>query len=391
MILKRCYPVTFTVLAVIAANIVPQRVNAQDGSRLAEGFRRLDSNGDGNLSEKERNRFPPLKTRLKGADRNGDGAVSFDEFRMHIAGLLAPPQHEPNAGKLDPGNHLRVVQVEDLERRYRVHVPKSYDGAKPAPVVLAFHGGGGNPESMVRLSGLNAKSDEAGFIVVYPYGSGRDPERGLTFNGGGCCGYAKRKNVDDIAFVRAILDDLDGAASVDSERIYATGISNGAIMAYYVASELSDRIAAIAPVAGPMMTDTCNPTRPVPVMHFHGTADELAPFHGGRGKGSPGVPAFLRPEFNSVEHSIQSWVKANGCNATPKVELLPDRSDDGMRVTRKTWSGGKDGSEVVLIEIEGGGHTWPGRQPPFRFLGTFTKEISANDLMWEFFKRHPMP
>jgi haloalkane dehalogenase len=126
----------------------------------------------------------------------------------------------------------------------------------------------------------------------------------------------------------------------------------------------------------------------VSVIHFHGTADELAPFKGGKGKGSPNVPAFLRPEFFSVDHSIQAWVKANGCDPVPRVQTLPDVADDGMRVTRQTWEDGKDGAEVVLIEIEGGGHTWPGQKPPVAFLGKSTKDISANDLMWEFFQKH---
>ena len=196
--------------------------------------------------------------------------------------------------------------------------------------------------------------------------------------------------IDDIGFVNAMLDDLQKAGNIDTNRIYATGISNGGIMTCYVASELSDRIAAIAPVAGPMMTDTCNPKRPVPVMHFHGTSDELAPFNGGKGKGSPGVPAFMRPEFNSVEHSITNWIRANGCNSKPQVEPLPDKADDGMRVTRKTWSGGKSGSEVILFEIENGGHTWPGMKPASNILGKATMDISANDLMWEFFKKHTL-
>jgi polyhydroxybutyrate depolymerase len=286
------------------------------------------------------------------------------------------------------GEHTRTIAVGDLQRRYRVHVPKKYDAAKPTPVVVVFHGGGGNPESMVRLSGMNAKSDEAGFIVVYPFGSGLDPERGLTFNGGGCCGYAMENKVDDVAFTRALLDDLAKVANVDTNRVFATGLSNGGIMSHFVASELSDRIAAIAPVGGPLMMDAPNAKRPVPVMHFHGTGDEFAPFKGGFGKGGAGGKGVT--DFKSVDHTIQRWVKANGCKPEPEIIALPDKADDGMKCTRKTWSGGKDGSEVVLIEIENGGHTWPGNEPIVAMLGKSTKDISANDLMWEFFQKHPM-
>jgi polyhydroxybutyrate depolymerase len=290
----------------------------------------------------------------------------------------------PVLGDLDPGDHTRSVEVGSLTRSYIVHVPPSYDGSKPFPVVLGFHGGGSNAEAFVRFSGLNEKADEAGFIAVCPNGTGRLP-RMLTWNGGNCCGYAMQEKIDDVAFVRSLLDDLAKIAKIDQKRVYATGMSNGAIISYFLASKLSDRIAAIAPVAGPMGTETCTPKRPVPVMHFHGTDDEFAAFQGG-----PGASSLSQTDFYSVEHSIQAWVKANGCPPEPKVEQMPDRADDGMTVTRKTYGPGKDGSEVVLFVIEGGGHTWPGREPRIERLGKSTKDISANDLMWEFFKRHPM-
>jgi len=294
-----------------------------------------------------------------------------------LAVLAAEPQ-------LTPGDHTRTISHQDRERTYVVHVPPSYDGSKPTPVVLALHGGGTDAASMIRFSGLSDKADKAGFLAVYPNGTGRLP-RMLTFNGGNCCAYAMWNNVDDVGFVRALLDDLGTVANVDARRVYATGMSNGAIMAYRLASELADRIAAIAPVGGPMGTKTCSPKRPVPVMHFHGTADQFAPFQGGKGEKSR-----AGTDFFSVEHSIAAWVEADGCPKTPAIADLPDAADDGMTVTRKTYGPGREGSEVILIAIQGGGHTWPGREPLLKFLGPSTKDISANDLMWEFFERHPM-
>jgi polyhydroxybutyrate depolymerase len=296
---------------------------------------------------------------------------------------------DPTPERLGAGDYTRTIRVGDSERRYRVYIPGSYDGQQAMPVVVAFHGGGGNPESMVRLSGLNSKADAAGFVVVYPFGSGATRDRLLTFNAGNVGGYAMRMQIDDVGFTKQLLDDLRTVVNVDPDRIFATGMSNGGMMAYRVASELSEIFAAIAPVGGPMGTGTCRPVRPVSVIHFHGTSDELAPFHGGKGRGFPGAPAALRPDFFSVDHSIRAWVKANGCLAEPTVELLPDVADDGMRSTRKTWSGGRNGSEVVLIEIENGGHTWPGQEPLLASLGRSTRDFSANDLMWEFFQKHP--
>jgi polyhydroxybutyrate depolymerase len=290
-----------------------------------------------------------------------------------------------NGGPLGPGDHTRSIQVDKRTRTYLLHVPQSYNGSKPYPVVLAFHGGTSNAEQMVHFCSLNDKADRAGFLVVYPNGTGR-LEKVLTWNGGNCCGYAVLNQVDDVAFVRALLDDLATLVQIDPKRVYATGISNGAILAYRLASELSDRIAAIAPVSGPMGTDKCHPQRPVSVIHFHGTADEFAPFDGGKG-----AKSISGTSFSSVAHSIHAWVQANGCPDQPREEHVPDKAKDGTRITRKIYGPGKEGAEVILVVIEGGGHTWPGREPRVRFLGKSTKNISANDLMWDFFEKHPMP
>ena len=286
--------------------------------------------------------------------------------------------------QLGPGDHTLSLAVGDLQRSAIVHVPPRYVRAVPMPVVLAFHGGGANADTMVRFSGLNEKADEAGFIAVYPNGTGR-LSRMLTFNGGNCCGQAAANGLDDVEFTRRLLDDVANACTIDPKRVFATGMSNGGIMAYRLASELSDRIAAIAPVGGPMGTKACRPGRPVSVIHFHGTDDAFAPFQGGRGRGLSGT------SFFSVDHSIAAWVEADGCNPTPVTIRLPDTTDDGTTVTRTTYGQGKDGAEVVLIAIEGGGHTWPGREPRLASLGKSTRDISANDLMWAFFQRHPLP
>ncbi len=286
------------------------------------------------------------------------------------------------ADHLAAGDHRRELTVDQRERNYLVHVPKLKRPATGWPVVLIFHGGAGNANTMVRFTGLSEKADEAGFLAVYPNGTGRN-DRVLTFNGGNCCGHAMNEQVDDVKFTGALLDDLEAVVKVDKRRVFATGMSNGAIMCYLLASEMADRIAAIAPVAGPMGTAGCSPSRPVPVCHFHGTDDAFAPFKGGRGSRS-----ISRTDFYSVEHSIQSWVKANGCRTRPETASLLRRFNDGTRVTQTTYSGGKQAAEVILYTIEGMGHTWPGGENRLRFLGPPTKNISANDVMWKFFERH---
>ncbi len=280
---------------------------------------------------------------------------------------------------LRPGKS-RTLRVGGFNRTYIAYVPKGHNLKTPMPVVLALHGATMNGPMMAWFSGLNRKADEAGFLAVYGTGSFSS----FTWNGGNCGGSIKENKVDDVAFINALLDDLIGSYPVDTRRIYATGMSNGAVMAYRLASELSDRVAAIAPVSGSMGTEIGHPNRPVSILHFHGTMDEYVPYLGGKGEKS-----ITGLEYWPVDHSIQAWVKSNGCDENPIADVLSIRGDQ-MKVTRKTYAGGKDGTEVVLVEIEGGGHTWPGKKSPAATLGKSTLNISANDLMWEFFQKHPM-
>ncbi|AGA31222.1 extracellular catalytic domain type 1 short-chain-length polyhydroxyalkanoate depolymerase [Singulisphaera acidiphila] len=301
---------------------------------------------------------------------------------MNLSVLLLVTLPTLAAAPLPPGDHLRVLTIGEQTRSYLVHIPPSHDPKQPAPVVLAFHSAVMNGPLMARYSGLSEKANQAGFVAVYPNGTGRSNLL-LFWDAGG----VRAQPSDDVGFVAKLLDDLATVVNVDPNRVFATGMSNGAMMCYRLASELSDRIAAIAPVAGTMATETCRPLRPVPVMHFHGTHDPLVLFHG---------PDERTPKdlfFKSVESSIQSWAIANGCPSPPMIAKAPDLANDGTSVSITTYGPGKEGAEVILYAIEGGGHTWPGRTTtvPLPGLGKSTKDISASDLIWEFFQRHPKP
>ena len=277
-----------------------------------------------------------------------------------------------------PGDHLRQLTVGGLTRSYLLHIPPEISPMKPLPVVLAFHGAATNANFMMNMTNLHQKADEAGFIVAYPNGTGSGMF--LTFNAGGLSDSATRPN--DVVFTAAILDDLATVVRVDPKRVYATGYSNGAMLCYRLAAELSDRIAAIAPVGGTMAVPEAKPTRPVSVLHFHGTADRFVPFNGPDAR----TPKFLT--FKSVETSVTLWAKLDGCPDNPQITPRP--SPNGLKITQHTYGPGKEGAEVILFTIEGGGHTWPGQKPVIWFIGKSTLDISANDLMWEFFQRHPM-
>ena len=298
---------------------------------------------------------------------------------LHAVLLLAIIAAEPSIAH-DP---LRKVNVDGRTRSYVLHLPPRYDPETPTPVVLVFHGAATNGYFIAHFSGMNEKADEAGFIAVYPNGTGLAKTL-LTWSSNGLNHSPSDERPDDVRFVERLLDDLATVVNVDPKRVYATGHSNGAMMCYRLAIELSDRIAAIAPVGGTMGVDLAECRRPVPVIHFHGTLDKLVPWKGPM----QGTPEFLM--FKSVEDNIRTWAKIDGCPEEPVIDKMPDKADDGTTVIRKTYGPGKEGSEVVLYVLEGAGHTWPGRESPVKFLGKSTFDISANDLIWEFFQKHPM-
>ncbi|MFV1966620.1 MAG: PHB depolymerase family esterase [Pirellulaceae bacterium] len=286
--------------------------------------------------------------------------------------------------RLTPGDHHRTIDVAGRQRTYLVHVPESYDASQPTPAVLVFHGFGADGAAMARFCGMNAKADQEGFITVYPYGTGARIFR--LFNGGGARNDIAKNLPDDIQFVDRLLDELSAEANVDTRRIYATGFSNGAMMCHRLAVERSERVAAIATVAGTMANGLPEPTRPVPVLHFHGTADPAFSFRGGIDGASE---AF---DVMSVEETIQFWAGQHECLPKPKVWDKKDQFDDGTTVRRRSYQTKEGDVRVVFYVIEGAGHNWPGQKPPWflRTWGTWTKEISANDLIWEFFDQNPL-
>jgi polyhydroxybutyrate depolymerase len=286
---------------------------------------------------------------------------------------------------LGPGDHLRRLTVDGRRRSYWVHVPPGYDPSNPTPVVIAFHGALMNGSMMPAFTGLSAKADAAGFVVVYPNGLGVG-QTALFFNAGAAPVGEGAGPADDVKFTAALLDDLARVVTVDRRRVFATGMSNGGMMAHRVAAELADRIAAAAPVAGTLALPHLRPSRPVPMMIFHGTADDIVPYHGRPGGRQPATM-----QFRSVPDTVQAWVDLDGCPAQGQTVATPDRAGDGTTITTTTYGPATGGTEVVLVRINGGGHTWPGVRPPVAFIGVATANVSADDLMWAFFQRHPMP
>lgn len=272
------------------------------------------------------------------------------------------------AGGGSNGDRSGSIAVGGRTREYIVHLPHGNDAKTPLALVFVLHGGMQSPESAERMSGMSAKADREHFIAVYPRGTGMLP----TWNSGNCCGAAFRDKVDDVGFLRALIGKLEHDYSVDPKRIFATGISNGGMMSYRLACELSDQIAAIAPVEGAQNLE-CRPSTPVSLLVFHGTADRLVAFDGGETKYQIGP----KRTDSSVASAVAFWVKQDGCSPDPAQSKVAE-----VRV--ETYSGCQDGTGVTLYAIDGGRHMWPGHP-------LSGNHVQATNILWDFFSKHPKP
>jgi polyhydroxybutyrate depolymerase len=247
-----------------------------------------------------------------------------------------------------------TLNYDGIDRAYLLHVPSSYDELSAVPLVVSLHGYSGSGSSSESVTGFSAKADSNNFIVVYPDGTGDTK----SWNAGNCCGYAMTNDIDDVGFISALIDTLSANYNIDSTRIYATGFSNGSMMSYRLAAELSQKIAAIAGGAGQMVLDECDPIRAVPIMHLHALDDGVVPYEG---------DSF----FPSVESVIDIWVEINGCETDPDTIV-----NTGSLMVRK-WAAIGHNADIVLLTTPTGGHSW-------------LTSIPATDSIWAFFEAHPL-
>ena len=289
------------------------------------------------------------------------------------------------------GNYRWTLEHDGRERTYIVHVPGGFEPGKAAPLVLALHGGGGSGDRTDDLMKLTPVADREHFVVAFPDGIGHNWNDGRKDGGS----EAHEKDIDDVGFLRGLIDELSSKLPIDPKRVYAMGISNGAMMSGRLACDLSDRIAAVGLVAGsgPVgLGEMCKPVRPVPFLAFNGTKDRLVPYNGGT------IPALLPWRDHGTVISVAElksvWLNDNGCSPTPVVTELPDTDTrDDTRVIREAYGSCKAGADVVFYRVEGGGHTWPGGRQylPERWVGKTNRDVSASDVIWRFFSEHPMP
>ena len=329
-----------------------------------------------------------LRSRLLAFSRRGAGLL----LALLLLGCgRARTGGDAGAAAMTPGDHEISLRHGGRTRIALVHVPPAAARATALPLLIALHGGGGEAAGFREYAGLDAVADREGFVVVYPYGTGPLPRRLLTWNAGaGCCGYARDRNIDDVAFLMLLVDDVARRTPIDASRIHATGHSNGAMMVYRLAAERADRIAAIAPVAGAMDVATFAPSRPVPVLHIHSVDDPRALYNGGLGPPFPLTDN--RVQHRAVTAGLDAWIRVNGCAAAPRViETRTGRdSEDGQTATLLSWAPCTSGAEVRHWKLSGAGHGWPGdagARMRDAIIGPPTGLVSAAEEVWDFVSR----
>jgi len=290
--------------------------------------------------------------------------------------LPRPRRRQASAAVTVPnGDHDGAIQVGSLRRVYHLHVPPGYDGTAATPLVLVFHGLLETSLEMVDLTGFNRLADQKGFLVVYPDSVGRH------WNDGRGTSALAPRDVDDVGFVAALIEHLKHTLAIDPKRVYATGMSNGAMFTQRLACELSDQLAAIGPVSGTMaepIAGQCVPQQRVSVVEVHGTKDPFVPWDGGSVRALGG-------KVLSVPNTMARWVQLDGCRGalSTMVDEPHREARDDAWVRRVSYSPCQEGLDVVLYAIEGGRHAWP--TGPSRRNPT----INATEVIWDFFESHP--
>lgn len=294
----------------------------------------------------------------------------------------APAASKDIKAKIEnPGDYTFVFSHGGFERYYKVHVPEKYSPKTATPLLIAMHGGGGDMEvqSSDEYYKQISTSNAEGYIVVFPNGYSQFKSGKIgTWNAGKCCAFARDKNIDDVGFIKEMITHLQNQLNIDRTKIFADGMSNGGMMAYRLACEMPDTFKAIASVAGTDGTTSCNPKKPISILHIHAKDDDHVLFTGGAGKNAFRDESQVT-DFVSVPDTIAKWVKLNSC------EGKPTRNLEKPGAYCEKYVKCKNNTEVQLCVTETGGHSWPGGKKP-RGGGNSSTAISANDVIWEFFK-----
>ncbi len=321
-------------------------------------------------------------------------SARFAFAAMTMIAILARPQPSHAARKSDsppiaPWDRVENVHLGGFNRHYIVHVPPSFDGKRKLPVVIMLHGAGGTGQEAMQQTGWDRKADQEEFIAVFPDAVPERPRlppsfllNPQTWNDGSGRHLSGKRNDGDVEFIAYIIETIEAHYGGDPSRIFVTGFSNGASMTFRTGVELSDKVAAIAPVAGHLFVHDHQMKRAVPALYIIGRDDPLEVPAGG-------VVKIFGEQYEQppIEQNLRQWREFDGC----PLAATSDARTDG--VERIDFSDCREGSEVVEYFIDDMGHVWPGgiNRLPERLVGKPSDKLNATDVIWDFFKTHPKP
>lgn len=300
-------------------------------------------------------------------------------FFLFSVALFSSGCKDDNGPIINPRNFEDVIKVDGLNRTFIVNLPPQYENDNSNfPLVIGLHGIGGNAMQFEKDYFFSRMADDAGFIAVYPNGVQSNGKLGIrTWNAGTCCDYAMKENIDDVKFISGLIDKLVTDYRVDPKRVYVTGMSNGGMMAYRLASEIPNRVAAIAAVSGTMVFNApATQIRSIPILHLHSLIDKIVPYDGGRN-----ALGYYFPPIDSV---LTVWSERNRCQSD--IQII-DKPEYKLSI----WKNEFDVPVIVHYATKDGGHSWPGGNKVRPGADPPSKAIDANILIWDFFKKHTLP
>ena len=273
----------------------------------------------------------------------------------------------------DVGNYEGGFESDGVNRTYFVHTPPIWEPGTALPLVIALHGVPGNGKAMRAITGLDSFADQYGFVVAYPSAASTEWAVGCD------CTVADFKGINDVGFIRKVIEELESHLGIDRNRVFVAGYSQGALMAQNLACELPGWLAGAASVAATMLgpvANRCSPGMPVRTLFIHGTDDTQFPAEGLIGQSVSSL---------SIGETLNTWSQINGCSGNPSMAVEPDTADDGTTVERWTYPGCDPGGDLLFFSVQGGGHTWPGTPAPVSGLGRVSRDISASEVISRFF------
>lgn len=313
----------------------------------------------------------PNRTQITSTNKN----LAMDIYLGVIDGAKVKPR----------STELTIRTSDGRLRSYLLFVPSTINSMKPAPLVIALHGGLGSAAQFEGNSGLNDYAESNGFYVVYPNGISAIENQAIlqTWNAGDCCGPAAQKNVNDIAFVESLIKHLQNSLSIDKRRVFVMGHSNGGMLAYKLACELSDEISGIGVQSASLGIDQCQPTNPVSVVHIHGTSDKNFPIDGGVGSGVAGVP------FRSARFAVDTLATSNKCEASPETSKIKESTD----LVIYSWKKCASYVGIRYIIVDGASHAWMGHPAQSNFANSYVgvpyEQLDSTKAILSFLLLHP--